>query len=89
MVVVHSATTAAVPYDHFGARGLLPEELPADHDERYYRVGMLRTPDGAVAFSSTGLDRTGWLALPDDSMAVVDVRTAQMSVQLIAERSAA
>lgn len=81
MIVVHASTTAAVPYEHFDASGLRPAELPADHNESYYRLGMLRTPQGALAFSSSGLDRSGWLMLPDETVTVVDVATMQVRVQ--------
>lgn len=81
MIVVHASTTAAVPYEHFDASGLGPGELPADHDERYYRIGMLRTAQGALAFSSSGLDRSGWLVLPDETVTVVDVATTELHVQ--------
>lgn len=86
MVVVHCATHAVVPYDHFDGCGLRPEELPADHDESYYRLGMLRTAQGAVAFSSSGLDRRGWLALPPDSITVVDLATTEVDVRPLASQ---
>lgn len=84
MIVVHSSSVADVPYDHFDSCGLLPEELPADHDESYYRIGMLATDHG-VAFSSTGLDHSGWLGLPQDSLTVVDIDTVAVRTHLIGE----
>ncbi len=78
LLVVHASTTADVPYQHFVASGLAPPELPADHDESYYRIGMLRGADGSVAFSSSGLDRSGWLMLPPDSLTVVGIPGADL-----------
>lgn len=89
MVVVHASSIASVPYEHFATCGLAPHELPADHDESYYRIGMLRSADGAIAFSPSGLDRSGWVALPDDSMTVVDIDTAQVRTHLVRDLLAA
>jgi len=78
LLVVHSSSDAVVPVEEFltGGRTWVPRQHDPEH---YYRMGYLRLPNGAMAFSSTGMDQHGWRALPKDSVTAVDLATMQVT----------
>lgn len=80
-VAVHAGSFAQPPYDDFAASGLREDELPLDHLQAYYRLSYLRRADGAVAFSSTGIDQHGWCALPDESVTWVSLDTFELTTR--------
>lgn len=84
LVVVRASTHAPVPTAHFAERGLDDASLPPAHDEAYYDLRVRRTPDGSLAFASSGLDTTGWEELPLDSLTVVDLATTRMETHSLA-----
>lgn len=75
MVVVHASSDAVVPHAEIAAAGIPDAEFPADHGEGYYRMSGFRSPDGTLAFASSGLDTNGWEPLPLDTLTVVDLAT--------------
>ena len=81
MVVVHSSESAPVPLEELCATGLVPAQLPLDHAGAYYRMSWLRRPDGAVVFTSAGIDTTGWQELPPASITTVRLDTLDVRVQ--------
>jgi predicted glutamine amidotransferase len=81
-VVVHASSFATAPYDDFTASGL-NDDLPLDHLEEYYQMSYLRGEGGAIAFSSTGIDRTGWLPIPDESVMTVDLRSFELTARAL------
>ncbi|NAZ78173.1 class II glutamine amidotransferase [Kineococcus sp. T13] len=89
LVVVHSSESAPVPLEELCATGLAPAQLPLDHAGAYYRMSWLRRPDGAVVFTSAGIDTTGWQALPPASITTVRLDTLQVRVQDLAAAAAA
>lgn len=88
LVVVRASTHAAVPTAHFAERGLDDASLPPAHDEAYYDLRVRRTPDGGLAFASSGLDTTGWEDVPLDSLTVVDLMSMRMSTHALATADA-
>ncbi|MCU1406848.1 MAG: glucosamine--fructose-6-phosphate aminotransferase [Glaciihabitans sp.] len=80
-VAVHASTESPIPRHDFAARGLNATDLPMDHIDAYYSMSYLRHPDGTVAFASTGIDRTGWTPLPDESVTTVDLRSFEMTTR--------
>lgn len=82
-VAVHASSFATAPYAEFTASGLAEHELPLDHVDAYYQLSYLRRDDGAVAFSSTGIDRSGWSALPGESVTTVNLTTFELSTRLL------
>lgn len=88
LLVVHSSTTATVPWREFAALGRAVGDLPVDHDDRYYRMGCHVAPDGSIAFTSTGLDTTGWAPLPEDSVTRVELSTMRTTTLLLGDAAA-
>ncbi|WP_432536398.1 class II glutamine amidotransferase [Kineococcus arenarius] len=81
VVVVHASERSPVPLADLCASGLAPADLPRDHVEGYYRMSLLRRPDGAVVFTSAGIDTTGWEPLPPASITTVRLGTLQVRVR--------
>lgn len=81
MIVVHSSSAASVPWFELADRGIPADELPLGHDDAYYRMSMQRAADGTVAFTSTGLDVSGWAPLPLDSLTAVDLATLEVTTR--------
>ncbi|WP_432486668.1 class II glutamine amidotransferase [Kineococcus sp. SYSU DK018] len=81
LVVVHSSERSPVPLADLCASGLTPADLPRDHAEGYYRMSWLRRPDGAVVFTSAGIDTTGWEPLPPASITTVRLDTVDVRVR--------
>ncbi|WP_432499085.1 class II glutamine amidotransferase [Kineococcus gypseus] len=81
LVVVHASESSPVPLADLCASGLSPAQLPRDHDEGYYRMSWLRRPDGAVVFTSAGIDTSGFTPLPPASVTTVALDTLQVRVQ--------
>jgi hypothetical protein len=79
LLVVHSSPAAPVPFEDFEASGLA-DDLPLNHDEAYFQMSYLRREDGALVFTSAGLDTTGWQPIPQDCVARVDVRTLELTL---------
>jgi len=82
-VAVHASSLSPAPKHEFAARGLIAADLPLDHINAYYSMSYLRRADGAVAFSSTGIDRSGWSPLPDESITTVDLSTFEMTTRML------
>lgn len=81
LIVVRASHLASAPTDQFAESGLAPEELPPEHLDAYFRVVWRRFADRSIAFSSAGIDRTGWTKLPDESITVVDLDTLDAEVR--------
>ena len=88
LVVVHASEAAPVPLADLCASGLAPADLPLDHAEAYYRMSWLRRPDGAVVFTSAGIDTTGWTPLPPASVTTVRLDTLEVRTRGLAEAAA-
>lgn len=82
-IAVHASATAPPPHEDFAASGFSADELPLDHLNAYYQLSYLRAADGAVAFSSTGIDRAGWTALPAESITTVDLSSYELSTRTL------
>ncbi|MBC7760891.1 MAG: class II glutamine amidotransferase [Candidatus Saccharibacteria bacterium] len=80
LIVIHSSENARIPLKEFHASGLSDAELPQDHLSSYYKMSYLQAPDNSVAFSSTGIDTTGWTPLPPASVASVSLTTMQLKI---------
>ncbi len=80
LLVVHSNDHAPVPYHDFVGIA----ELPAGHDEDYYRLAYHRQSDGTVVVSSTGLRTEDWTSLPANSVLRVGLDTLAVSVEALA-----
>lgn len=83
LLVVRASSTATVTVETFAELGIDAEDLPIDHTEDYYRLKMLRKPDGTTVFASSGIEQDGWIEVPDDTVTRVDLRTlafAQRSI---------
>lgn len=88
MVVAHANAGSPIPYEDFEASGL-GLDLPRDHEVGYYQMGWRRCADGAVAVSSSGLDRTGWNPIPQNTVTTIDVATGSLtSVEISRARAA-
>lgn len=85
LVVVHSSENATAPLEEFRARGLEDAELPLDHVSNYYGLSYLQTTDGSIAFSSSGIDTTGWTPLPPASVASVSLATMELTIRSLVE----
>ncbi len=79
LIAVHSNEGAPVPTEDFEASGLGPD-LPLDHVDHYYQLSWSRAADGAVAFSSSGLEGDGWQRMAQHTAARVDLATLQVDV---------
>jgi glutamine amidotransferase len=82
-VAVHASSFATPPLAEFEASGLSADELPLDHVDSYYTLSYLRHENGAVAFSSTGIDRSGWTPLPGESVTSVDLRSFELVTRVL------
>lgn len=62
-----------------GLRALFesPESIPAFHEAEYYAMGY-RASHSCLQIISSGLDRTGWTAVPPDTAVVVDIETRRL-----------
>jgi glutamine amidotransferase len=80
-VAVHASSFATAPFAEFEASGIAEAEFPLEHLDAYYQLSYLKHPNGAVAFSSTGIDRTGWTVLPGESVTAVDLSTFSMTTR--------
>lgn len=85
LVVVHSSENATPPLAEFRARGLEDAELPPGHVSDYYALSYLQMADGSVAFSSSGIDTTGWTPLPPASVASVSLATMELRIRNLIE----
>jgi len=81
-VAVHASSRSITPRDEFVALGR-GTELPPGHGDDYYRLSYRRHLDGAVAFSSTGIDRDGWTELDNESVTTVDLRSFAISTRAL------
>jgi glutamine amidotransferase len=81
-VAVHASSDSITPRDEFAALGR-GTDLPPGHGEDYYRLSYQRTVDGAVVFSSTGIDRDGWTELANESVTTVDLRSLVISTRAL------
>ena len=90
-VVVHASSLAPAPHEEFAATGIRQADLPRGHIDEYYQMSYLRRADGAVAFSSTGIDPTEWTPVAEESITTVDLCTYEMTTRSLrpAERGAA
>lgn len=79
LVAVHANEGAPVPLDIFEASGL-GVDLPLDHVEHYYQLSWRREADGAVAFTSSGLQADGWHRMAQHTAARVDLATLELEV---------
>lgn len=82
LIAVHSNEGAPIPHEDF-ARSGLGDALPLDHLDHYYRMSWVRQLDGTVAFSSSGLDRDGWDALPQHTAARVELGSQDFALEPI------
>lgn len=89
LVVVRASSHAPIPVSHFLDRGFELTDLPLHHVDEYYRMSILRDPDGTVVFASSGLDTTGWDELPADSVTHVDLLTLTTTIRSIASEAEA
>ncbi len=78
-VAVHASSFATPPFAEFAASGITEEEFPFEHMDAYYQLSYLRSASGAIAFSSTGINRNGWTVLPDESVSAVDLGTLELT----------
>jgi glutamine amidotransferase len=83
-VAVHASSFSVPPLAEFAASGLSDDELPLGHLDAYYQLSYLRAPDGAVAISSTGIDRSGWTPLPAESVTTVDLDSYELTTRELA-----
>jgi glutamine amidotransferase len=80
-VAVHASSFATPPFAEFAASGIAEEEFPFEHMDAYYQLSYLRSASGAIAFSSTGIDRSGWTELPGESVTAVDLRSFELTTR--------
>lgn len=59
LIVVHATAGTLVPYSHFDTSHT-GGRLPLDHRDHYYRMSWQRFADGAAIVTSSGISRTGW-----------------------------
>jgi hypothetical protein len=83
LIAVHASEHALIPHEDFDASGMTDEELPRHHRDEYYLMRYRRLDDGTVIFASSGLDIGGWTPLPAESIAVVDLRTLELTIEPI------
>lgn len=81
LIAIHASTGSRVPTEDFDASGLDDHELPRDHRDAYYLMRMRRLDDGTTVFASSGLDIAQWQALPDESVAILDLRTLRVELR--------
>jgi glutamine amidotransferase len=79
-VAVHASSKALTPLEEFAALGR-GEELPLGHGDDYYRLSYRRGADGAVVFSSTGIDRDGWIPLDEESITTVNLASFEITTR--------
>jgi predicted glutamine amidotransferase len=87
-VAVHASSGSATPTREFAALGW-NEDLPAGHGDDYYRLSYRRDDNGAVVFSSTGIDLDGWTPLDEESITTVDLRSFAFSTRPLSSTSLA
>jgi len=81
LLVVHSRGTVPAPHAAFARRGL-PTLPPGHDDEEYNRLAWTTRPGGAQVVATSGVDRTGWEALPEDSVTVFRAGTDPVSIAI-------
>jgi glutamine amidotransferase len=87
LIAIHSSENARIPLTEFQASGLSDAELPLDHLNNYYRMSYLRTADGSTAFTSAGIDSSGWTPLPPATVASVSLRTFEFKTRSVLDAS--
>jgi glutamine amidotransferase len=85
-VAVHASSKALTPLEEFAALGR-GEELPLGHGDDYYRLSYRRGADGAVVFSSTGIDRDGWIPLDEESITTVNLASFEITTRHLAREA--
>jgi predicted glutamine amidotransferase len=80
LVIVHANSVEDIPTLKLVARGA---DAPLDHLDAYYLMRWRRTPDGTLAFTSSGLPDEGWIPLADNSITRVDLDDLSMTTELI------
>lgn len=83
LIAVHSNEGARTPLAEFRASGLSDEDLPLDHLEHYYQMSYLRLDDGTTAFTSAGIDTSGWHHMPPASIASVDLQSLDFRLESV------
>lgn len=78
MYGVHINSQASAPVT--GLRALFPseEEIPYRHTDDYFAMDYRITPDAAHVISS-GIDQAGWTPVPDDTAAMVDLASLEVT----------
>ncbi|MFC5731624.1 MULTISPECIES: class II glutamine amidotransferase [Nocardioides] len=78
MFGVHINSRASAPVD--GLRRLFSsaEEIPYRHTDDYFAMDFRRAPD-AVHVISSGIDPAGWMPVPDDTAAAVDLASLEIT----------
>ncbi|MDZ5622249.1 class II glutamine amidotransferase [Nocardioides sp. HM23] len=78
MFGVHINSQASVPIK--GLRNLFPseEEIPYRHTEDYFAMDYRSTPDATHVISS-GIDPEGWTPVPEDTAAMVDLGSLEVT----------
>jgi len=80
-VAVHASSFSTAPVAAFTESGIVEAEFPLEHFDAYYQLSYRRHASGAVAFSSTGIDRTSWTVLPGESVTAVDLATFALTTR--------
>lgn len=83
LIAVHASRETPIPFEELIESGLTDDELPLEHGTDYYRMGYYRSPNGSIAFSSVGIEMTGWRELPHESVVSVDLGSLEMTAQSI------
>jgi glutamine amidotransferase len=80
LIVVHANSIEDAPTLEEIARGT---SAPLDHADAYYLMRWRRTPDGTLAFTSSGLPDEGWTPLAENSITRVDLNDLTVTTDLI------
>lgn len=83
LIVLHASSTARTSIETFKSYGIDPADLPIDHTDEYYRLRMIRQPDGTTLFASSGLDTAGWQHVPEDTVTRVNLTTMALTQRRI------
>jgi len=78
LFAVHINTNAPAPTKALRDLFEAESEIPARHQTEYFAMDYRVTPD-AVHVISSGLDEEGWTPVPEDTAAMVDLETRQIT----------
>lgn len=78
LIAVHANEGAPLPKDEFDAANL-GDDLPIDHIEHYYRLSYKHDKFGTVAFTSSGIDRSDWTEMEQNTAAHVEFATQRLT----------